>query len=434
MNVLMNVLVLIFIFIGLTSVGIPISFALLAASIGSFLISGISIPFVALAQRMTHGLDNFVLLAIPLFLLAGNMMNRFGIAKRIFELVLNSMGHVKGALAYVNIVASTIFAGMSGVAQADVAGLGIVEMEAMDKDGYDVDFSAAITAASSTIGPVIPPSITMVIYAFSAGNVSVGRLFLAGFIPGIMMALFLMVTVFYLINKGKIKSGNIRKKAKTMTILKNIRNELPCLMAPTILILGMVLGIATPTELGAITVVYVLFLGLIYRELTIDRLFQSLIDTVITIGVLIFIISCAFTFGLNITLLQIPNLMTEFVLSIASTKEAILAIVVIIFLVLGTFMESTTILILFTPILVPLVKAMGINLVHFGMIEVLAVLIGALTPPFGICLYIVGHIGNVSIWKVSKALIPFYIALGVCLLLIMYIPRISLFIPDLLFK
>ena len=228
MDLLTGVSLLILFFLVLVFINVPIAFSLLAASIGSFLAMGINIPFVALTQRMTRNLDNFILLAIPLFLFAGNLMSRFGIARRIFEFTLNCLGSLKGSLAYVNVAASVIFAGMSGSAQADAAGLGIVEMEAMKKEGYNTDFSAAITAASATIGPVIPPSVTMVIYAFSAGNVSVGRLFLAGYIPGIMMALFLMGGIFYLISKGKTKSPNIRRKIQIRIILKNFIEVLPC--------------------------------------------------------------------------------------------------------------------------------------------------------------------------------------------------------------
>lgn len=431
MEISIHLAVLLSIFLGLSFIGVPIAFSLIAASIGGILAMGIDIPLVAIPQRMSRGLDSFPLLAIPLFVLAANLMNRLGVARRIFELALAFVGHIKGGLAHVNILASTVFAGMSGVAQADAAGLGIVEMEAMRKEGYEVDFSAAVTAASSTIGPVIPPSVTMVIYALMAGGVSLARLFLAGFIPGIMMALFLMSVVFFLATTRGVK-GRIRRKPEFIKVLKALREGFLCLLAPIILVGGILLGAATPTELGALTVVYVLFLGAIYRELTIVRLFQALTDTVVILGALIFIISCAFAFGLNITLLQIPNFVSSSVLAITSSPEVVLAIGVIILLVVGTFMESTTILILFTPVIVPLILAVGVDLVHFGIVLVLAVLIGALTPPFGICLYIVGHIGEISIWKVARRLIPFYIVLILCLLLLMYIPTLSLFLPNLL--
>jgi len=238
MSELMNVLLIVIIFLTVSFVGVPISFSLLFASIVSLVIMGVNVPFIALIQRMTRGLDSFCLLAIPLFLFAGNLMNNLGIARRIFEFALVCVGHIKGGLAHVNIIASTIFAGMSGAAQADAAGLGIVEMEAMKREGYDVNFSAAITAASSTIGPVIPPSVTMVIYVLMVRGVSLARLFLAGIIPGIMMCLSFMGLIYLLAINNKIK-GNIRKKEKWQVIFKTFWNTFPCLLAPIVLVSGM---------------------------------------------------------------------------------------------------------------------------------------------------------------------------------------------------
>jgi tripartite ATP-independent transporter DctM subunit len=424
-------ILIILIFLLLSFIGVPIAFSLLFPSIFFLLIKGIDIPLVVLVQRMTRGLDSFILIAIPLFIFAGLLSNELGISEKIFDFCLEYVGHIKGGLAHVNVLGSMIFAGMSGSAQADAAGLGSVEMEAMKREGYDVDFSAAVTAASSTIGPVIPPSLCMIIYCFVVRGVSLARLFLAGVIPGIIMGVSMMALIYIMAIMGKIK-GNIRKKVEWRQRIKNIPKYIPVLLAPLFLEGGMLIGFATPTELGAVTVVYIFLLGIIYRTLNIKTLLKCLGNTAISIGVLVFIISCAFTFGYVITLVKIPDLLANFIFAIASTREGILAVIIIILIVLGCFLESTIIELIMFPIFASIAKSVGVDLVHFGMIAVMCVMMGTLTPPFGICLYIVSHFSKRSIWAVSKALIPFYVLFIFFLIILMYFPSVSLFFPNLL--
>jgi len=405
---------------------LPIAFALAASSV-TFLTLSSPVPLTVVVQRMASGLDSFPLLAIPLFVLAGNIMNRAGLAARIFALALAILGHVRGSLGHVNIFASMVFAGMSGVAQADAAGLGTVEIRAMRKAGYDPAFAAAVTAASSIIGPIIPPSVIMVIYAVLA-SVSVADLFLAGILPGLLTGLLLMALVYGLAATGRI-TAPVRRRAGRSEIARALVRALPALLAPVILVAGLLSGAATPTELGAVTVVYAALVGFLQRELTGRRLLACLIDSALTTGVLVFIIAAAVPFGWVISVNNVPAQLSGFLLSLTDNPYLILALINIVLLLAGLVMETTAILLIAVPTLLPLAAALGIDLVHFGVVMVLNLLIGAATPPFGVLLFIMMDIAKISFGQIVRAMLPFYLPLLAALLAVTYWPAMVLWIP-----
>jgi tripartite ATP-independent transporter DctM subunit len=381
-------------------------------------------------QRMSSGIDSFPLLAIPLFVLAGNLMNVGGIAARIFEFAVALVGHLRGGLAQVNIFASLIFAGMSGVAQADAAGLGTVEIKAMKKEGFDAAFAAACSAASAIVGPIIPPSVIMVVYGVLA-QVSISDLFLAGLVPGFFIGGLLMLTVWFLVATGRVYAP-VQPKANAKALGRSFVRAIPPLMAPVILVAGLLSGVATPTELGAITVVYAIVLGFAYRELNWKRLYNCIGETFVTTGVLVFIMAAAVPFGWAIAVNNVPADLAKWLLDITTNKWVILALINVLLLVVGCFMETTAILLIAVPTFLPLVMQLGIDPIHFGLIIILNLLIGATTPPFGVLLFIVQDIAKVSFGAIVRAILPFYVPLGVALLMITYWPDLSLWLPRML--
>jgi tripartite ATP-independent transporter DctM subunit len=413
----------------LVIIEVPIAMALALAAIAYLLIEQ-SVPLSLVVQRMAPGLDSFPLLAIPLFILAGNLLNRAGIAARIFEFALALVGHIRGSLAHVNIVASMIFAGMSGVAQADAAGLGAIEVRAMRKEGFDPAFSAAVTAASAIIGPIIPPSVIMVIYSVMA-QVSVADLILAGILPGLVIGLLLMATVYLMALTGRIHAP-VRERAKAPAIGRAFVRALPALVAPVLLVGGILGGVATPTELGAVTVIYATLLGFINRELTWRVVWRCFAETLVTCGVLVFIISAAVPFGWVIAVKNIPTALAALMLSWTDSPYAILALINLLLLAVGCFLETTAILLIATPALLPLATAFGIDPVHFGLIMIFNLLIGATTPPFGVILFIMMDIAKISFGRMIRAMLPFYIPLGLALLIITYWPGLVLWLPRLI--
>ena len=414
---------------GLIALELPVAFALIVASL-FYLFAGSMVPASIVVQRMAPGIDSFPLLAIPLFVLAGNILNLGGIATRIFEFAVALVGHLRGGLAQVNIFASLIFAGMSGVAQADAAGLGTVEIRAMKREGFDAAFAAACSAASAIVGPIIPPSVIMVIYGVLA-QVSIGDLFLAGIIPGFLIGGLLMLMVYFLVVTGRVHAP-VTPRATLPHIGRTFLRAIPPLLAPVILVVGLLSGVATPTELGAITVVYAAMLGFIYRDLTLKRLYKALSNTLISSGVLIFIMSAAVPFGWAIAVNNVPAFLTEWLLSITSNKYLILLMINVLLLVVGCVMETTAILLIAVPTFLPLILLLGIDPVHFGLVIILNLLIGATTPPFGVLLFIVQDIAKVSFAQIVRAMLPFYIPLGIALIMLTYWPGLSLWLPKML--
>jgi len=421
-----TLLVLFGLFALLVVIEVPVAFAMGLASIVAIVFTQ-PIPVSIVVQRMGTGLDSFVLIAIPLFVLAGHLLNRAGIANRIFEFAGALVGHIRGGLAHVNVVASMIFAGMSGVAQADAAGLGVVEVNAMRKEGFDPAFAAAVSAASAIIGPIIPPSVIMVVYAVLV-QVSVADLFLAGFLPGLLMGSALMAMIYWLVVTGRVRAPPTQPMSIPRLGRSFIR-AVPALAAPILLTVGLLAGVATPTELGALTVVYAAALGFLQRELTIADVIGAARETLVTCGVLVFIIACAVPFGWIVATSQAPMKLAALMMSISENKYVILALINVALLVIGCFMETTAILLIATPTLFPTIVALGIDPVHFGIILVVNLLIGALTPPFGVILFIMMDIAKISLAQMSRAVLPFYIPLFLTLMVITYWADFVLAVP-----
>jgi tripartite ATP-independent transporter DctM subunit len=413
----------------LIALELPIAFALICAAF-FYLFVGSEIPASIVVQRMSTGIDSFPLLAIPLFVLAGNLLNSGGIARRLFDFSIALIGHMRGGLAQVNILASLIFSGMSGVAQADAAGLGTVEIKAMKSAGFNPAFAAAVSASSAVIGPIIPPSVIMVIYGVLA-QVSVGDLFLAGIIPGILVGLLLMVTVYVLVVTRRVHAP-VQPRATTSVLRRTFIAAILPLMAPVILMVGLLTGVATPTELGAITVVYAVILGFFYKELTWKTLVRSISETAVATGVLVFIMAAAVPVGWAIAVNNVPANFAGWLLSVTTEPWVALLMINVLLLAVGCVMETTAILLIAVPTLLPLILQLGIDPVQFGLIIIINLLIGATTPPFGVLLFIVQDIARVSFGEIVRAMLPFYIPLLIALLLVTYWPSLSLWLPMML--
>ncbi len=407
---------------------VPIAFAL-AGSALLYLVLNPVVPPIIVVQRMAPGIDSFPLLAVPLFILAGQLLNNSGIATRIFRFAHALVGHIRGGLAHCNVVASMIFSAMSGVAQADAAGLGLIEVKAMRERGFDPAFAAAVSASSAIIGPIIPPSVIMVIYGLLA-QVSVADLFLAGILPGVLMGLSLMAMIYFLAATGRVRCP-IEPRATIAELRGSFLEGLPAFLAPVMLVGGLILGVATPTELGALTVVYAIALGFWYRELSWKDVFQAASETVIFCGVLVFIIAAAVPFGWLISFTRLPAELAATVLAFTQSPALVLAMINVLLLFLGCFMETTAILLIVTPTLLPIILAVGIDPVHFGIIISLNLILGAITPPFGVILFILKDIAQVTFWQLVRAVMPFYIPLGIVLLIVTYWPGFVLFVPSL---
>jgi len=417
------------ILLGLIILGVPIavSLALTAAGI-MFYMGGIDL-LIMLSQRMYASTTSFPLLAIPFFILAGNLMNTGGMTYRIFDFAQLFVGRIHGGLGHVNVIASIIFAGMSGSAVADAAGLGVVEIKAMEKAGYPKSFAATITAVSSTIGPIIPPSIPFVIYG-SLSNVSVGALFLAGIVPGLLMGLSLMMIIT--IESFRRELPRSDSHPNLLESLKIFVNAFPAVITPVIIIGGILGGIFTPTEAAVVASIYAAILGLFfYRELHFKDLPAIIWDTgVQTVQVLI-IISGAGAFGWILIQQQIPNAVIDILLSFTQTPWVILLIINIILFILGMFIEAVAIMIIVFPIFLPLVMQIGVSPIHFGVIMVLNLMIGLVTPPVGLCLFGVSGVSKVPIKDLINEIWPYIIALIAVLLIVTYVPEISMSVPRL---
>lgn len=382
-----------------------------------------------LSQYLYTGTNSFTLLAIPLFLLAAKLMNTGGITKRLFAFCMKVVGWLPGGLGHVNILSSVIFAGMSGTAVSDAGGLGAIEIKAMNENGFDNDFSCCVTAASSTLGPIIPPSIPLVVYATVSGA-SVGALFMAGIVPGIVMALIMMVVVTFYAVKRHYPRTKFPTAGEFFHALKE--GFLP-LLAPFILLVGIYGGVFTPTESAAIVVLYSLVLDIfIYRELTMKKFIAILRETVRDSLTIALIIAGATFFGYVATRAKIPQMILASMTSIVSNKFTLLIIINMFLLIIGCFLETASAITIVVPLILPLLAAYDINLTQFGIVMVLNLMIGLLTPPFGLVLFVISKIGNISIGKFSKALVPWLGALLAALLLVTFIPQLSLWFPTLL--
>jgi len=424
----MLVLLIFSILVLMILIGFPIAVAMGLTAVGFFLGLGEPRMIGAMAQRMYSAVSSFPLLAIPFFILAGNLMNTGGMTDRIFGFARTVVGHVRGGLAHVSVLASMLFAGVSGAALAEAMGLGVIEIKAMRDGGFDKTFAGAVVASSSTIGPVIPPSIPMVIYGALA-EVSVGKLFLGGVIPGVMMGIGIMIVIYVL----SVKRGyRAEQRASLAQVVRSGIDGFLGLLAPGIIMGGILGGVFTPTEAAVAAVIYALVVGcLVYRELDLKRLGAILWDTVDQTVRVMFIIAAAGMFGWLLIYIRAPQQIVEGLTTLTSSPAVILLILNVILLVLGCFMEGIAIMLLTVPIFMPVLAKFGIDPVHFGVVMTLNLMIGLLTPPVGMVLYAVSTIAKVPVVRLAWELVPFMIILGVVLVLITYIPGLVTWLPNL---
>jgi tripartite ATP-independent transporter DctM subunit len=410
--------------------GIPIAVALGLVAAGIMVATVGPDLLIIFIQRTYAGTTSFPLLAIPFFVLAGNLMNVGGTTERIFQVAQLCVGRIRGGLAHVNVIGSVIFAGMSGSAVADAAGMGVIEHRAMTRAGYTGRFAATITAVSSTIGPIIPPSIPFVIYG-SLANISVGALFLAGIVPGLLMAAALMGIIAVVAKRLDLPRGDpLPPLGEAVRIVSKAG---PALLLPPTILLVIFAGLATPTEAAVVAAAYAFVLGrFVYRELSYGDTVEVLWDTARQTAQVMFIIAVSAPFGWVLIQQQIPNAILNAFLAMSSEPWVILLIINAVLLLLGMFIEGIAIMIIAYPVLLPIIVKLGVDPVHFGVILVLNIMIGLVTPPVGLCLYVVAGIARISIAEISREIWPYVLALIGVLMLITYVPGISLWLPHLL--
>jgi tripartite ATP-independent transporter DctM subunit len=412
-------------FVALLLAGLPVALAMVVASLAYVMLSG-TVPDFVVIHRMYGGIDSFPLLAVPFFILAGNLMNSAGITNRIYNFALALVGWLRGGLGHVNIVGSMIFAGMSGTAIADAAGLGTIEIKAMKDHGYPIDFSVGVTAASATLGPIIPPSLPFVIYGMMAG-VSIGQLFLAGVIPGIVMGLFMMATVTWYAhwrNYGRDATFSWSALGRTFV------DAFLALMTPVILLGGMTFGVFTPTEGAIIASAYALLLGLAwYRTLDWRMLAKISMDTIETTATVLFIVAAASIFGWLLTVTRVTDAVAAWVLSFTHAPWVFLLLANVLMLVVGCFLEPVAAITLLVPILVPICQKLGVDLVHFGLVMVLNLMIGLLHPPLGTVLFVLSRTARLSVERTTMAILPWLVPLLAALIVCTYVPEIVLWLP-----
>ena len=419
----MNILLLFGVFFVLIMLSVPIGVALgVATSLTICLTSNIG-P-VMVAQKAFTGLDSFTLIAIPFFMLAGNLMALGGIARRIVNLADAAVGKFTGGLGMATVIGCMFFAAISGSGPATVTAMGCIMLPEMEKRGYDRAFSTGLTATAGTIGVIIPPSIPFVIYGVASGT-SVGDMFKAGFIPGILIGIGLMI-VCWVISKKRGYKG-IERTKNDESFLKVFLDSLPALMAPVIILGGIYGGIFTPTEAAVVATVYSLFVGkFVYHELTWKIVYESYRSTADMNGFTGLALGFSMSFAAYLTMEQIPAKVANVVLSAVSSKIAIIALIIVILLVVGCFVDNISSCLILTPVFLPMVKAVGMDPVHFGIMMTVALAIGFVTPPYGVNLFVASAVAKLKIEEVSKAAIPFLAAMFVCLLLIAYIEPISM--------
>jgi TRAP-type C4-dicarboxylate transport system permease large subunit len=457
-------------FLALMGSGIPVAIAMAGSSLIYIIATGIAPDFVII-HRMFAGLDSFPLLAVPFFILAGNLMNSAGITNRIYNFALGLVGWMRGGLGHVNVVGSVIFSGMSGTAVADAAGLGTIEIKAMREHGYDVEFAVGITAASATLGPIIPPSLPFVVYGMMA-NVSIGKLFLAGIVPGMVMALLMMATVSLYAHRNKwggdvpfhwprilgvfgelaivagfplaiwlaVEAGVAPRIAVIAGFVLLLAADrvfrfaavLP-LMTPVLLIGGMTSGLFTATEGAIAACVWAIFLGTVwYRTLSGRMVIRASMETVELTATVLFIVSAASVFGWVLAVSRTTEMIAGWVLAFTSDPAMFLLLANALMLFVGCFLEPTAAITILTPILLPIVLKLGIDPVHFGLVMVLNLMIGLLHPPMGLVLFVLARVANLSFQRTTMAILPWLVPLLLSLALITYVPAISLWLPRVL--
>ena len=415
-------------FLVLLIIGMPIVFAMALSSVAFLLVYGQTIPLTVIPHQMVAGVDNFPLLAIPFFFLAGELMNAAGITQRLVEFAAAIVGHIRGGLAYVVIVTNIIMAGFSGTALADASATGSVLIPAMKRQGYHAEFSAAITAAAATIGPIIPPSIPMIIYAVVA-EVSVGSLFLAGVIPGLLMGAYLCLVTFFV---SRRRGYPVARRSTLRQAWAATRRAIWALMAPVIILGGIVTGVVTATEAGVLAVAYSLFVGFfIHQELRLRELPQIFCRTAVGTAVIMIIVGASGIMGWLVANMKIGDAVLAGVTALTQSPWAILLLMNVFFLIVGCLMDPLAGMLVFVPVFLPLIKHVHIDPIHFGLVVVLNLMIGLLTPPVGYLLFMSAEMAGVSIDAVVREVLPLLAALLVVLAISTYWPGMVMFVPNL---
>ncbi|WP_070000355.1 TRAP transporter large permease [Cellulosilyticum sp. I15G10I2] len=416
---------LVILFTGLIVLGVPISYVIgMVAFIGILLIPQLS--GIVVFMKMFTGLDSFVLLAVPLFILAANLMNHGSISKKLIDLSSALVGHIRGGLAHSNILVSMIFAGVSGSSQADTAGVGKILIPQMEENGYDKGTAVGVTAASSTLGSIIPPSITMVVYAGIA-NVSTSALFVAGIIPGVLLGLAMMLVVYFIgIKRGFPKN----KRTPLKTTMRLFYKSAPALMTPVIIIGGIVTGAYTPTEAAAFACVYALIIGMfVYKTIKIKDLPEIIKETLKLSSLSLFALSTANALGELLGYYNVSTKASQFFAGMPGGAYTFIFVVVVFFLIIGTFMDAVPAMILFVPVILPAAITLGVDPVHLGLVIIITLALGLVTPPYGLCLLIAGTISDLSIEESFKGVLPYFLVAIAVLIFVAFFPNIIMGIP-----
>lgn len=424
-------------FISLLLAGFPIIAAMGIPSIIYFIIK--DIPFSIVSYSIFQALNTFTLVAVPMFILMGNLVNEFNETERMFQFARIVLGNKKGYSARINVFLSLIFSGISGAALADIGGLGQIEIRAMENEGFSREYAAALTAATSTVGPIFPPSIPLIIYALTA-EISTLRALIAGALPGLLIALVLYFFVLYQIphqlpHKRLKPLENLNQfDGNKKTFTKSLVSALPMLIAVPVIILSMLFGVFSPTEAGAAGVIYLIGIGFFHKEISIAKIRRALTKTYQSTSNILLIVSIGFLFTKVLTLEQFPKLMAKGVFGITENPIIILLMINIIGLIMGMFMEGISCIVILTPIFLPIANQIGVDPLHLGVILVLNFMIGLSTPPFGLGVYTVSSVGHVAPEKVFRAILPLYIPLIISLLIVTFCPILSLWLVNIFFQ
>ena len=420
---------LLFVLVSLIALRVPVSISIGISTVIALIIG--DFPLSVVPRMMIDGLDTFTLLAVPFFVLAGNIMNAGGVTERIFAFAKALFSPIRGGLAQVNVAASMIFAGMSGAALADLAGLGTVEMRAMRKGGYPLNVAAAVTLASCTIGPIIPPSIVLIVYGL-ATDTSIGRLFLGGIIPGFIIGLITMVWISLWVRFKKTSWGQ-PEPFVVSDVWSTFKGGALALFSPVLIIGALVLGVSTPTEVGVIAAIYALFVGIIYRDLTWKKLLDCIVESMQTTAIIMYIVAVSIVMGWIITMERLPHEAAKAIQLYIEHPLLALLIINVFLILVGMFLETLPAILILSPILLPILAPFGIDQVHFGVIICFNLIIGIITPPMGIGLFVAARVADTTPELVLKATMPFLIPLLFGLAIVTAFPILTLWLPDLVF-
>ena len=421
--------ILLFVLVSLIALRVPVSISIGISTVIALIIG--DFPLSVVPRMMIDGLDTFTLLAVPFFVLAGNIMNAGGVTERIFAFAKALFSPIRGGLAQVNVAASMIFAGMSGAALADLAGLGTVEMRAMRKGGYPLNVAAAVTLASCTIGPIIPPSIVLIVYGL-ATDTSIGRLFLGGIIPGFIIGLITMVWISLWVRFKKTSWGQ-PEPFVVSDVWSTFKGGALALFSPVLIIGALVLGVSTPTEVGVIAAIYALFVGIIYRDLTWKKLLECIVESMQTTAIIMYIVAVSIVMGWIITMERLPHEAAKAIQLYIEHPLLALLIINVFLILVGMFLETLPAILILSPILLPILAPFGIDQVHFGVIICFNLIIGIITPPMGIGLFVAARVADTTPELVLKATMPFLIPLLFGLAIVTAFPILTLWLPDLVF-